>query len=344
MEPTIESNQENLEEVPQGFKTPPRVQQSNENLISELSLSPVVHISLKNQANDPSMKKSTSIGQTYIVESLNERQLLLETRLNNKRIACKANAIGQMRQAPEINNVSKKLGEAKNKSLIPVSLTKSDKITSKIEQDNNELPMMQGIKKNLLSRSEDVKSPRKKMGKIIEEAKEPEVKAVTRPSLEEVLGSPLPVDIFKNVKSPVSKPEIKPQDPNRPLVERSMDWKANIDKKKAQWRQEKDKKLMQSCTFKPQLILKADPLTSKTNTQHPNQNAKTNKKALSMKSLSPNAFTKYITDVDLYPCEYSQLSPTNFTIRHSLGFNITDFMTKAKPMANYQNFDEELRE
>ncbi|OMJ90465.1 hypothetical protein SteCoe_7167 [Stentor coeruleus] len=345
MDPTSESNQENLEEIPQGLKTPSRVQQSNENLISELSLSPVVHISLKNPTNDPTMKKSTSLGQTYIIESLNERQLLLETKLTNKRIACKANAIGQMRQAPEINNVSKKLGEAKNKSTIPVSLMKSDKNTSKIDPDYNDSPMMQGIiKKNIPSKSEDTKSPRHKMGKINEEAKEPEVKVVTRPSLEEVLGSPLPVDIFKNIKSPGTKSESKPEDPNKPLVERSMNWKAKVDKKKAQWRQEKDKKIMQSCTFKPQLIPKPDPLANKTNTQTLNQNAKTNKKALSMKSLSPSAFTKYITDVDLYPCEYSQLSPTNFTIRHSIGFNITDFMAKAKPMANYQNFDEELRE
>lgn len=306
------------------------------------ALSKMIYVSLKSPFKESSIKKSTSLGQANIVESLIERHMVVETKLSNKRMEQKANAIGQMREVPEINVVSRKIGEAKNRSMIEASIAKADKSTSKIQPESPEPWLSQSIQKNEVTKNEAIKSPNLKFGKAKEEVKKPEIKH-ERVSLEDVMGSPLPPDMFKSIKAQGQrKSETKFREGKKNIVERSLTWKRQIDDKKAEWRKIKDNELMQECTFKPQLSPKSEfNDTGSMITKHYNE-AEQKRKTLSMKSLSPKMSSKYISDVDIFPCGYSQISPTNFSIKHKLGFNFEDFMAKAKPMANYQLVNQEM--
>ncbi|OMJ72248.1 hypothetical protein SteCoe_29358 [Stentor coeruleus] len=308
-------------------------------------LSKMIYVSLKSPLKESSIKKSTSLGQVNIAESLIERHMVVETKLSNKRMEQKANMISQMREVPEINTVSRKIGEAKNRSMIEASIIKDDKNMSKIQQESLEPWLSQSIQANEITKNEIIKSPSLKFGKNKEKAKKPEKleNEHERVSLEEVMGSPLPPNMFKNTKTQGQrKSETKFREGKKNIVERSLTWKKQIDNKKAEWRKIKDIELMHECTFKPQLSPKSEfNDTGSMITKHYNESEQKSK-ALSMKSLSPKINSKYISDVNIYPCEYSQISPTNFSIKHKLGFNFEDFIAKAKPMASYQLVNQEI--
>ncbi|OMJ70085.1 hypothetical protein SteCoe_32027 [Stentor coeruleus] len=316
--------------------------ESSKGLDFDPGVSKMIYVSLKSPLKEFSIKKSTSLGQANIADSLIERHMVVETKLSNKRMEQKANLIGQMREVPEINLMSRKIGEAKNLSMIEASIAKADKNTSKIQQESPDPWFSQSIQKNEMIKNEGIKSPNLKIGKNKEENKKPEVKH-ERVSLEDVMGSPLPPDMFKNIKKKEQrKSETKFQEGKKSIVERSLTWKRQIDNKKAEKRKIKDIELMSECTFKPQLSPKSEfNDTGSMITKHYNE-AEQKRKVLSMKSLSPKMNSKYISDVNIFPCEYSQISPTNFSVKHKLGFNFEDFIAKAKPMANYQLVNQEM--
>lgn len=311
-------------------------------LDADLRQSKTIYVCLKSPVKDPALKKSTSLGQVNIVDSLNLRHMLVETKLSNQRMEHKANIIRQLQEVPEINQISRKIAETKNKSLIEASFTNKVKNSLEPKQKNSTPKLSQALQKSSSLKPKTSKSPNFKPNNMIGQFKN-DIKLQDRISLEDIIGSPFPSDMFKNNNLlNASTPDTKAQAKNKSIIERSLVWKEKINKKRVEKRKIEDMKLLKECTFKPQLSPKTEfNDTGSMITKH-YYDVELRLKTFIKKSESPKTSMKYITDVDVFPCEYSQLSPMNYSVKYKLGFNFDEFMTKAKPMANYQMVNKEI--
>ncbi|OMJ85790.1 hypothetical protein SteCoe_12780 [Stentor coeruleus] len=304
------------------------------------SQSKTICVCLKSPGKNPILKKSTSLRQVNIVNSLKERHMLTETKLSNQRMEHKANIIRQLQEVPEINHLSRKIAETKNKSIIEASFT--NKKLMKTQQTIYSSKLSQSLQKSSSLKPNLLKSSNFKQNNIIGQFKN-YIKLQDRISLEDIIGSPLTSDMFKNNNIlNTYTPDTKTQVKKKSIIERSLVWKEKINKKRAEWRKIQDMNLLKECTFKPQLSPKTEfNDTGSMITKH-YYDVELRLKTFIKKSESPKASIKYITDVDVFPCEYSQLSPMNYDVKYKLGFNFDEFVARAKPMANYQMINKEV--
>ena len=271
----------------------------------DLEKCPRVTISLKTKTDQLELFEP-NFDNKDIFDSLVERQSALEYKLSNMRLMHKAQIIGQLRQAPQINEYSKKL--LKNKSLYDeVSLPDTEKAKKKIKKNKT-------IKK-------------KKVVKNEENAKEIKNKKKSK-RFDKILKNPMSPDIFKHSKSVDALGEIV-LNKKKNVIDRTKDWKVQRDKRVEEQKKIKDEFDMLECTFTPKISPKRefnDTGSMITKNFSFSQN-------LSMRACSPQP--KYITEVLPIPCNYSQLSPSSFKVSYDSGYNHKTFIASARPMAVY---------
>lgn len=241
-----------------------------------------------------------------IFESLVQRQSALEFKLSNLRLMHKAQIIGQLRQAPQINEYSKKL--MKNQSLY------DDASVQDNEKGKKKIKKIKKIKKKRSAKNEEnaERMKKKKKGK----------------GFEKILRNPMSPDIFKHSKSLDALGDVV-LNKKKNVIDRTKDWKEQRDKRVEEKKRIKEEFDMLECTFSPMISPKREfNDTGSMITKNFSFN-----QSLSIRTGNPQP--KYITEVLPIPCNYSQLSPTSFKVSYTSGYNQKSFLASARPMANY---------
>jgi hypothetical protein len=344
MEPSSEPLSQNLEEeVPLSSPDPLFANKSStpvsNSVVKTLPVSPAsprVVVSLKSCSKEIDSIKSLPESQ-HIVNSLIERQQIVDLKLNNYRMAEKAQRVSEMRDVPEINSLSRKIIEQKNKSINDYEDRKC--ISPVLKKETSEPKL---YKKD----NEDGKLNKKQIKYITDERKYQHGKGKKtnpkqiKPKFESILDSPLPADIFKS-KEPLSPNSSKLIESNpiiKDVATRTVQWNEKKNQKIQEIKNLKLIKDMQECTFKPKLSPSNDYNNSGTMvTKH--YDDKSQKRFEASKTVTQGS--DFVSAVQVVPSLYSQLSPASFSVKREFGYDHKELVSRSRPMADYRQFIED---
>ena len=260
-------------------------------------------------------------------------------------MAHKANEMSKYRTAPEINPNSRRIIASKSKSSVQSvpkfgSLSPNGSSSPVINDRTADSLLYDDFKKQLPKENISIKANDKKKA----DSKAKEKKSAKKSC--SILSTPLSPDAFKFKENAENKEKLKEKEQeiedNADVINRTKKWKTKLDKKIEEERKIKLRQELEECTFKPKLsqerefndtgsMITKDYVTGKS------------QKSINIGNLSNREkIKKFISEVDIIPCNYSQISPVPFTIKHEFGFNVKEFLSKARPMANYSLIEEEI--
>lgn len=289
---------------------------------------PMVFVTLKSPEKAQGPKKIGLSSSSFIVESLKERQSQTDFKLANLRMAQKAEEFKLIRQTPEINQKSRIIIDLKQakETLKNQNISVQQKIKDPLLYENfkrhNSMLDIGKKDQDHFPKKKVLEGSKRKIEKI---GKNEEKYKVFEP----ILHSSMSADVFKNIPKTgvLNAPQPNECVKKLSVIDRTKDWKENLEKKKEEKRKERSIQELEECTFKPQLTPKADV---------------NDPKLLSFTTLSTifatgkNVSQRYISQVDIFPCTYTQISPASYSIKYERGYNFKEFLTRAKPLTKYE--------
>ena len=338
-----------------------------------------VAVSLKHPRNAGDAKKIDFSSSSFIVGSHLIRKPSTESKIYSMKLKQIADETAKLRPTPQINQLSRKMVEAKIKADIRTEeqklLVKQE--TPQVKKDETQPLLFKSLRRhnsmsfnvngngngavNKVEQSVSSKHNRsqiKSSGNLNPtelfsvksscnlNPSEP-ISIKTTEKYEFILNSQLSPTLFKNLSpsNTESTANLKEVSKNLNICDRAKGWKESIQKRLEEKRQAKWSHELDGCTFKPEISLK-DGLINFSGMLSTNSKQGLSKSSYgsfsSMKKCKMSSNQRLISEVNIFPCTYSQLSPAVYNVKYDRGYNCTGFMSKARPMANYQLSETEI--
>ena len=314
-----------------------------------------IFVSLKSPVSSINTKNFDFPSSSFILDTQLSKKTTTESKIYNMKAKQLANESAKLRSIPQINQISRKMVEAKAKAIIKTEqklLIKQD--TPQVKKDQTQPLLLESLRRHnsIIISSNGTEAVSKVDQSISSKLNHPQINSSsnikrkvpisinTTENYESILSSPLSPILFKtfSTSNSQSTKDIKENGKKKSIVDRSKGWKESIQKKIEEKRQEKCSHELDGCTFQPQLCPKDDLISFSGALSKNSKRAFSKSSFASFSSLQTCKEThnqKIISEVNILPCTYAPLSPTAYSVKYDRGYNFKEFISKARPMANY---------